>query len=242
MSHLALAALISGVVVLLVLAAAGVVSGLRNRTSGSLLGRTGTPSGLHRAWSWGALGMAGWELFGVVAGGSYWLHYLTGLVPGVLLLLVLVPWTRRWRRLLALCLCYVVVASTALWVQHVTSNLPVTVADDARVAGYLRGHAEPSDGVVVAFGHPDIVAGSGLVSPYEYLWSLPVRVRDPDLHELSGIMTGSQAPRWVVVAGDSLDSWGLNATTAQALLQQHYVERVKYGDWHIWQQRAGAHR
>ena len=237
MSHLALASLASGAVVLLVVAALGAVSTLRNHRTGSPLGRIGAPGDLHRAWSWGALGMTLWELCGVAIGGSYWLHYLTGLVPGMLLLLVLVPPTRRWRRSLGICLSYVVVASAVLWVQHVTS--PVTVSDDARVVTYLRGHAESRDGVVVAFGHPEIVAGSGLSSPYEYLWSLPVRVRDPALQELSGIMTSSGSPRWVVVDGDSLDSWGLDATTAQGLFQQHYVEVVIYGEWHIWQHRAG---
>ena len=87
---------------------------------------------------------------------------------------------------------------------------------------------------MVAFGHPDIVAGSGLSSPYEHLWSLPVRVRDPRLRELSHVMRGADAPRWVVVAGDSLDSWGLDPKTAQEILTRHYVERVAYGDWHIW--------
>ena len=31
------------------------------------------------------------------------------------------------------------------------------LSDDARVVSYLRAHAGPSDGVVSAFGHPDIV-------------------------------------------------------------------------------------
>ncbi|MCW2766973.1 MAG: hypothetical protein JWO11_2932 [Nocardioides sp.] len=56
-------------------------------------------------------------------------------------------------------------------------------------------------------------------------------------------MTGPEAPRWVVVAGHSLDSWGLDATTAQRILHQHYVELVTYGDRHVWHQRAqGADR
>jgi hypothetical protein len=241
MSHLALASLASGVAVLLVIAAVGVLSALREHRTNSRLDGMGAPDeGLRAAVSWGALGMTLWELCGVVFGGSYWLHYLTGLVPGVLLILVLVPPSRR-RRLLGVCLSCVVVASAVLWVQHVAS--PVTVSDDARVVSYLRMHAEPSDGVVVAFGHPDIVAGSGLSSPYEYLWSLPVRVRDPRLEELGGIMTGPEAPRWVVVAGDSLDSWGLDATTAQRILHQHYVDLVTSGDWHVWHQREeGADR
>ena len=66
---------------------------------------------------------------------------------------------------------------------------------------YLRDHAAATDGVVVGFGHPDIVAGSGLTSPYENLWSLPVRVRDPHLAELRDVLAGPDHPHWVVVAG-----------------------------------------
>lgn len=241
MSHLALASVGSGAAVLLVVAAVGVLSVLRDRGRRSRLGEMGAPDEcLRKAWRWGALGMTLWELCGVVFGGSYWLHYLTGVVPGMLLILALVP-SNRWRRLLGVCLSYVVVASAALWAQHVAS--PVTASDDARIVEYLREHAEPSDGVVVAFGHVDIVAGSGLSSPYEYLWSLPVRVRDPRLQEFGGILSGSEAPRWVVVAGGSLNSWGLDATTAQRILHQHYVELVTYGGWHVWHRRGeGADR
>jgi hypothetical protein len=173
-----------------------------------------------------------WELSGVALGGSYWLHYLTGVVPGVVLLVAIVRPSPRWLRLLTLCVRYVVVSSAVVWLHHAVT--PVSVSDDARVIAYLRGHSERSDGVVVAFGHPDIVAGSGLSSPYEYLWSLPVRVRDPHLQELSETMTGANAPRWVIVAGDSLGSWGLDAVATQRVLGQNYVELVTYGDWHVW--------
>ena len=185
------------------------------------------------------LATVAWEMCSVGFGGSYWLHYLTGLVPGLVLLVAGGPLRqRRWqRRVLAMCLAYVVVASLAVWVYRVAS--PVTVSTDAEVVSYLRDHADRSDGVVVAFGHPDIVAGSGLASPYPELWSLPVRVRDPQLSELEGVMSGPQAPRWIVVAGDSLDSWGLDATNAQDYLQRHYVEQVTFGDWHVWQRGKG---
>jgi hypothetical protein len=185
---------------------------------------------------WPVLALLGWELVGVAAGGSYWLHYLTGLVPGLVLLLCLAVQARhriRWAGgLLAACLAYAGVAGLIAWGQHEAA--PVGVSTDAQVMSYLRAHAASADGVVVAFGHPDIVAGSGLHSPYPELWSLPVRVNDPRLQQLDETLAGPAAPHWVVVAGDSIGSWGLDAATAQRYLQRHYVEQATYGDWHIW--------
>ncbi|ABL81072.1 hypothetical protein Noca_1558 [Nocardioides sp. JS614] len=190
--------------------------------------------------AWPVLAMVVWELCGVALGGSYWLHYLTGLVPG-LVLMVAIARPGRWsKRVLTLTVAYAAVASLAVWGHDVAT--PAGVSSDAQVMSYLREHARPSDGVVVGFGHPDIVAGSELHSPYEHLWSLPVRVRDPRLTELRLVMAGPSAPRWIVVAGDSLDTWGLEADEAQQYLVRHYVEQVAYGDWHIWRrlgQRGG---
>ncbi|HEY0643206.1 MAG TPA: hypothetical protein VGD39_07295 [Nocardioides sp.] len=190
--------------------------------------------------------LVGWELFGVMAGGSYWMHYLAGLVPGLVALTAIAADTtvgRSSQRVLRLVVAYTAAATVAVWALHATAT--VTVSPDAQVMAYLRGHARATDGVVVGFGHPDIVAGSGLASPYELLWSLPVRVRDRYLVELRQVMAGPTAPEWVVVAGTSLDTWGLDAasaTDAQHYLQEHYVDRVEYGDWHVWQRREGGTR
>lgn len=190
--------------------------------------------------------LVGWELFGVVAGGSYWIHYLVGLVPGLVALAGIAADTavgRRSQRVLRLVVAYTAAATVAVWAQHLTTA--VSASPDAQVMAYLRDHARATDGVVVGFGHADIVAGSGLAAPYEYLWSLPVRVRDRHLVELRRVMDGPTAPRWVVVAGTSLDTWGLDeagAIEAQQHLQEHYVDRVDYGDWHVWQRREGGTR
>jgi hypothetical protein len=210
---------------------AGAVLVLRGLAGGR---RAGGPDigPLRPAVAWAALAMTAWELCGVVAGGSYWLHYLTGVVPGLVLLIALAHPGRRARPVLAALLCYVVVIGSVTWVQHAAR--PTTVSSDAEVAAYLREHAAPGDGVVVAFGHPGIVADSGLTSPYEHLWSLPVRVRDPRLAGLQQVMSGPRAPAWVVVSGARLDSWGLDAASAQRYLEDHYTERGGFGDWHIW--------
>ena len=238
MGHLALASVASGAVVLLGVAAVAVVRALVVRPAAGAGRIDEGDAGLHAACCWGALAMGAWELCGVALGGSYWFHYLTGTVPAVLLLLVLVRPTRRLRRVLELVVPYAVLISAAVWGLHLTA--PGPAHEDAGVVAYLRAHAQPADGVVVAFGHPDIVAGSGLSSPYEHLWSLPVRVRDPRLHELGAVLSGPTAPRWVVVGGGTLDSWGLDAHRAEAVLHSRYVEAASDGVWHVWRHRTGG--
>ncbi|NGN93203.1 hypothetical protein G5C66_10700 [Nocardioides sp. KC13] len=184
------------------------------------------------------LAMTAWELVAIAAGGSYWLHYLTGIVPGLVLLVATAGFDPARRSGLALrsAVAYAVVAALVVWT--LVALAPPQQTPESRVSTYLREHAHPSDGVVVGFGHPEIIAASGLDSPYENLWSLPARVRDPHLTHLHSVLAGGSAPRWVVVDGDSLDTWGLDGDHAQQYLRRHYVERVSYDDWHIWQRRS----
>jgi hypothetical protein len=223
----------SGAAALLAVTVLTLLTAGHPRRRRSIVQAGGDPDPLVQHLTWPLLVMVGWELVGVAAGGSYWLHYLTGIIPGLVLLVSAVGPGRTGRLLVAAGISFALVTNTTAWVHEVTR--PVSESTDAQVASYLRGRADPADGVVVAFGHPDIVLGSGLASPYPNLWSLPVRVRDPRLRELESVMSGPASPRWMVVDGDSLDSWGLDAADAQEYLQRHYVEQVAYGDWHIWQ-------
>ena len=56
------------------------------------------------------------------------------------------------------------------------------------VIGWLDEHAQQGDTAVVAFGAPNILQATGLRSPYPDLWSLPVRVHDPELRELGALL------------------------------------------------------
>ncbi len=47
-------------------------------------------------------------------------------------------------------------------------------------------------------GRADIQYTSGLPSPYQHLWSLPMRTLDPDLTELRALLEGPDAPTWFV--------------------------------------------
>ncbi len=183
------AALTSGLVaILLVTVALAVTTLVARRRS-----RVGATDDLQSPLLWAALAMTAWELAGVAGGGSYWLHYLIGMVPGLVLLVALSRPSPRWRTALVAVVSWALVSGVVTWAEHAAAS--TTVSDDAGVVAYLRTHARPDDGVVVTFGHPNIVAGSGLESPYRYLWSLPARVRDPRLTELGGVLTGRDAPQ-----------------------------------------------
>ncbi|MCW2737247.1 hypothetical protein [Nocardioides sp.] len=186
-----------------------------------------------------ALAVLAWELTAVAGGGSYWLHYLVGLVPGMVLLAVAAAQRgTRLRRSTGSAVAFALTSClTALVV--VASAAPPNAADLA-VASYLRSHGSPGDSVVVGFGHPNIVYESGLHSPYEQLWSLPVRVRDSSLSELTRVLRGRRAPTWVVVSGPSLATWGVDATTAQRVLDADYRRATSVGPYVVWHRTTAA--
>ena len=177
---------------------------------------------------WPALAVLGWELVVVLAGGSYWLHYLMGLVPGLVLLAAAAPGLDRLTRTAyALCAASTVVALGWVLVQ------PIDRAEEPPVA-WLDEHAEPGDTAVVAFGGANILREAGLRSPYPDLWSLPVRVHDPDLADFGAMLSSDARPTWVVVAGASLGTWGVDATAADRVLAEHYSLVATAGEWTIY--------
>jgi hypothetical protein len=160
-----------------------------------------------------------WEVLAVLLGGSYWLHYLVGLVPGMVLLAALAarhPPSRALHGGYALAALSTVVAVT--WTA--AQGQVVRIQDPA--IDFLAGRVEPGDTGVVAFGSPNVLRATGLTSPYEHLWSLPVRVRDPRLLELAALLEGPERPTWVVLTGSGLATWGVDATAAEVPLRRHY--------------------
>jgi hypothetical protein len=178
-----------------------------------------------------------WEVAAAAAGGSYWLHYLVGTVPGLVLAVAAVPACRRRRMALGGVLAYAVVVAA---VGTVTLMLhPIgTPSKDVEVEHYLAAHKRPGDTGVIAFGDPALLQAAGMQSPYPELWSLPVRVRDSRLTELTQVLSGPNRPTWVVVAGDSLDTWGVDPSLAQPVLDRNYRAVQDVGDWHIFRVRS----
>jgi hypothetical protein len=188
---------------------------------------------------WPACALLAWEVVSIAGGGSYWLHYLLDLVPGIAVLAVAAaqrpPSARRW-------------LGGALTAAALSAGISTAVAaaagpdysSDWGTISYLRDHARPGDTAVVAFGHPNILWDSHLNSPYEQLWSLPVRVRDHDLSELSGVLTSPNAPTWVVVSGGDLYSWGIDASHADRVLEADYHRVTSEGAYVIWHLNPSA--
>jgi hypothetical protein len=188
------------------------------------------PPGLDLRWP--AYAVLAWETLVVLSGGSYWLHYLMGLVPGLVLLTAAFTQRRvRPERLLrtAYLLATVSAAAALAWVVVWPIDRP-----GAAVVDYLEAHARPGDTAVVAFGGANILEETELPSPYPDLWSLPVRVHDPDLELLTRLLAGPDRPTWLVVTGTSLRTWGVDATTADRQLDTHYEPAATTDDFTIY--------
>ena len=181
---------------------------------------------------WPALAVLAWELVVVLAGGSYWLHYLMGLVPGLVLLTSAAgQHTPRSDRVLRA--SYAVLATSTVIALLWVLAQPIQRQEQPAIA-WLERHARPGDTAVVAFGAANVLRETGLRSPYPDLWSLPVRVHDPELADLGALLAGPDRPTWLVVAGPSLATWGVDASAADRLLHEHYAEATTAGGWTIW--------
>ena len=99
---------------------------------------------------------------------------------------------------------------------------------------YLAAHARPGDTAVVAFGTPNILPGAGLQSPYPQLWSLPARVRDPQARGLTDVLTGPEAPTWLVVSGRSVTAWGIDRAAANRSVRARYEPAAPAGELRIY--------
>jgi len=145
------------------------------------------------------------ELAGVVAGGSYWAHYLIGMLPMTVLAAGVVAGSpERWTRRLVLVAVLVTVVTTP-----VAAVAAHREPEDARIGGWIAASARPGDTITVLYTHPNTAQSSGLEPAYPYAWSLPLRTLDPRLELLRSTLEGPRAPTWVV-EWDSLQSWGLD--------------------------------
>ena len=121
-------------------------------------------------------------------------------------------------RLAAAAVCSV--TSSILWapVAYVVGvGEPVEVYSGRAIAGA----AAPGDTLVVYGGRADLVLASGLEAPYRHLWSLPMRVLDPDLAELRALLAGPRAPTWVVMGAPGW-AWDHNGAPIRAVLDERY--------------------
>jgi hypothetical protein len=179
-----------------------------------------------------AIALLGWELFVVLFGGSFWLHYLMGLVPGLVLLAAAAS-QRRLEARPTLVLPYAAAVTSTLVTIAYVAAVPID-RKETPVIEYLQAEAQPGDTAVVAFGAANILRETGMGSPYEELWSLPVRVRDKDLTEFTAVLLGDQAPTWVITQGTEVDTWGVDGTAADRALRDRYRLAATTGDFTIF--------
>lgn len=172
------------------------------------------------------LAMLAVDLAGVVLGGSFWRPYLLNLVPAAALTVALTSGLDGLRgRLMRVLAIYVAGSAVVSSVTWLALNLRGGDVPDQVYAGEAIGAAsQPGDTLVIFGGRADLQYASGLPSPYEHLWSLPMRTLDPELTGLNGLLTGPDAPTWFVAAVD-LDSWDMQGhEELEQILEREYVE------------------
>ncbi|MCY7396098.1 MAG: hypothetical protein LH468_08110, partial [Nocardioides sp.] len=161
----------------------------------------------------------------LVAGGSFWLDYLFGLVPSGALVVALLArrGTRRgWRMRVVVSLSAVSAAvSVLVWVGLELAG--ALSAGPYETGAAIAVVAEADDTLTVFGGRADIQLASGLGSPYAHLWSLPMRTLDPQYADLRALLDSPQAPTWFV-PWVGFGSWG-NPAGAELLetLRKRYV-------------------
>jgi len=174
------------------------------------------------------------ELVGVLAGGNYWLHYLIGVFPTVALGAGMVASRAGLRAGVVKALGAVIVVSSVL-----TNPIGAVGTDGgskvvAPVSHWLRTSSEPGDSLTTLYSHANINELSGLRPAYPYAWSLPLRVRDPQLTLLTSTLSGPHAPTWVL-GWDDMHAWNLdqsgNATNA---LERHYRQVATVCGKAVW--------
>ena len=173
--------------------------------------------------------VAAYDVVSIVAGGSYWQHYLVELIVPTALAAGLVAASTS-RNLLRPVLALMVAASVLAWGESLFVSVP---AEGQVVGDSLRQVSAPGDTVVSALGDADIVQAAGLSSPYAYLWSLPARTLDPRGSQLVDVLADPEAPTWVVVRGRNtaalLDQYGAGQVLAQRYhLVAHLCGRPVY--------------
>jgi 4-amino-4-deoxy-L-arabinose transferase-like glycosyltransferase len=165
------------------------------------------------------------DVTGLVLGGSFWRDYLFPLLPATALCAALLA-RRRSRRGVAMRSVISAAAVSTLvllagWVGY--QALGLQEFDEVDTGEAMHDVAEPGDTLVVFGGRADLQLTSGMPSPYEHLWSLPMRTADPELSDLQTLVAGPDAPTWLV-EWVRFETWNEEAgASLAALVADRYV-------------------
>ncbi|MDQ1103466.1 hypothetical protein [Nocardioides zeae] len=186
-------------------------------------------------------------------GGSYWLHYLAQLIPAAALTTAWLvggpgdgsgdgsgaaPETDRGpgrtRRLAVLLVAVWLPVATVVTLSDELSH-PIDDGPAEATGAFIREASAPGDTIVVAYGQPNVVLDSGLTAPYEHLWSLPIRVLDPDLADLTALVESPERPTWVVQWGrDGFATWAVRTDAFSEAVHEHYREAATVCGRTVW--------
>jgi hypothetical protein len=144
---------------------------------------------------------------GILAGGSYWPHYLLQLAPMVALAAALWAHQSRWLSASGTWTVTSAVVCTVLFL--VSGSQLHSHSAAASVGSAVRAASRPGDTATVLFGNADVQLDSRMWSPYPQLWTLPMRTLDPHLTALRHLLTSERAPTWLVV-WRNVDPWNID--------------------------------
>ena len=160
--------------------------------------------------------------FGVLAGGSYWPHYLIQLVaPACVLTGAALARVRPLRgKAVAGAL-----ATLAIVGSVVAEPSKATIQQRGGVlsaANYLRAHARPGDTQYVLYARANVDYYAGLPSPFPFAWSLIIRAYPGATTRLLHLLDSPQRPTWIV-GWQGPGWWGLDPhhAIAHALKRQY---------------------
>jgi len=164
---------------------------------------------------------------GVLAGGSYWPHYLIQLVVPAAVLASLLP-RRYWVALPVA----VAIGFTVAGAQNVHAH--PRHGKELAIAHYIRAHARPGDTQYVMYARANLDYLDGLPSPYPYAWSLMVRGIPGATARLDRLLASPRRPTWVV-GWQSTQHWGLDPHhVTYRLLRAHYRRVARIGGHPVW--------
>jgi hypothetical protein len=168
--------------------------------------------------AWAVAATLAFESLSIAVGGSYWQHYLLQLAP--MLALGVGVWAADSVRLRTAAV--LIVASAVVSTTYTVDTGSAFGRSGYAVGSWVRRSATAGDTATVLYGNADVQQASGLASPYQQLWSLPMRTFDPHLRRLRHVLVGPRAPTWVVIWG-GLDMWHIDPRDRTGLeLATHY--------------------
>jgi Dolichyl-phosphate-mannose-protein mannosyltransferase len=163
--------------------------------------------------------------FGVLGGGSYFMHYLIELVA-VGCVGAAAALANTWMPI------RIVAVGAVAWLALTAANDAAVLLDhhkphrrEIAIGHYIRDHARAGDTQYVMYARSNVVYYAGLRQPYPYLWSLMVRVRPGARARLERLFASPERPTWLV-KWQPADRWGLDPDGHLGSLLRRNYRRV----------------